>query len=227
MEQQPSRILCLWPGLAGLWLRGRLTSLLLAAGFSLLLNVVLAGSLIWPELTGSMFRMMAWPAVAIVWILSTWHSWKTLGRLAETTSRHAPDQDALFIQAQSEYLNGNWVPCEQLIARQLRQCPRDLESRLLLATMFRRTGRMEAARRQLDTLCKFDGWQQWQLEIARERTALERVIPEDDEETPPEDGSPDAGPGPCDDGTGENSDPETELRNRPDPERGQQLDKAA
>jgi hypothetical protein len=44
------RLLCLWPGLARLWLRGDLRGLLAAVGFAGLLNAALVATLIWPEI---------------------------------------------------------------------------------------------------------------------------------------------------------------------------------
>ncbi len=41
-------ILCGWPGLPGLWYRGYASSLLVAFGFSILLNLAVISSFIWP-----------------------------------------------------------------------------------------------------------------------------------------------------------------------------------
>jgi hypothetical protein len=42
----------------------------------------------------------------------------------------------------------------------------------MLATVMRRTGRLEEAAGQLDTLCRFEGSEKWGLEIQQERQRL-------------------------------------------------------
>lgn len=173
MNQQPSRALCLWPGLAGLWLRGQWSSLILAAAFSLLLNLALATSFVWPELMGSRFSLVVWPILAITWTVSFWITWKTLDRFAESPQKPSATDDTLFIQAQTEYLKEDWALCQQILVRQLHEEPRDLESRLLLATTLRRLGSVDAANHQLVMLQRIDGWQSWQTEINDERALLD------------------------------------------------------
>ncbi len=173
MNQQPSRALCLWPGLAGLWLRGQWGSLGLAVSFSLLLNLALAGSFVWPDLPGPHFSLVAWPLLAVAWLVSLGISWKSLDRMADPRQFAGAGDDTLFIQAQTEYLKGDWELCEQLLVRRLTDHPRDLASRLLLATTLRRAGRRDTARQHLDTIQKIDGWQIWQAEIHRERGLLD------------------------------------------------------
>ena len=53
-------LLCCWPGLPGLWYRGRWSSLALAIAFAVLLNLTIVSSFVW---TG-IFRDEAYPAVA-------------------------------------------------------------------------------------------------------------------------------------------------------------------
>jgi hypothetical protein len=54
----------------------------------------------------------------------------------------------------------------------LRKNLRDLEARLMLATLLRHSGRVDEAKRQLDTLARFEGAGKWELEIQRERDLL-------------------------------------------------------
>ncbi len=177
MNPDRTRALCLWPGLAGIWLRGQWSSLVLAAGFSLLLNLALAGSFIWPELLGPRFSLVVWPILAIGWTLSFGISWKMLDRRGETAGFSGATDDTLFIQAQTEYLKGDWELCHRLLVQQLTDQPRDLESRLLLASTLRRLHRRDAARQQLVMLQRIDGWQTWQPEIHRELARLDQEHP--------------------------------------------------
>ena len=52
---------------------------------------------------------------------------------------------------------------------------RDIEARLLLATLFRRTGRLEEARAALDKLSRSQGAEKWELEIQREQALIDRT----------------------------------------------------
>jgi hypothetical protein len=167
----PVRALQLWPGLPGLWMHGRWSSLVLAAGFALLLNLALAGTFLWPDLWEWQINAAAWPILAIVWAVSFWHSRRASFEPDFSAPAASPDAD-LFIQAQTEYLKGNWDTTRRLLTQRLTAAPRDLESRLLLATMLRRTGSSEPARHQLQSLQRLDGSAFWQREIDHELALL-------------------------------------------------------
>ena len=65
-----------------------------------------------------------------------------------------PEQpDTLFNQAQREYLGGHWKEAEMLLERRIANAPRDMESRLLLATLFRHSRRLEQAGEELNDIC--------------------------------------------------------------------------
>ena len=132
-------LLCGWPGLARLWFRGQWSSLWIAIAFSILLNLALVSSFLWPWSLGETFPLIAWPLIFLVWIASTTATYRNLPALM-TVPGHSQTSidtsDALFIQAQREYLMGHWTEVESLItrcldksarARSLRS-PRHLES---------------------------------------------------------------------------------------------------
>ena len=160
-------------------MRGQWNSLVLAVAFSLMLNLALACSFVWPDLLGQTFPLVAWPVLTITWCLSFWVSWKSIDSFAETHGFTAEQDDTLFIQAQTEYLNGNFSVCFQMLTRHLTDNPRDLESRLLLATTCRRLDRLDEAFHQLATFRKIDGWQQWSNEVQRELHFIENLTDED------------------------------------------------
>jgi len=91
----------------------------------------------------------------------------------KVVSELAPD--TLFIQAQSEYLRGHWEEATGLLVRQIRKNPRDVEARLLLATLFRHTREYEKAKVELANAQKFDEAIEWRIEIDREFELLDLV----------------------------------------------------
>jgi thioredoxin-like negative regulator of GroEL len=81
--------------------------------------------------------------------------------------------DQLFREAQTRYLENDWVAAEQLLLKLLKQDARDVEGRLMLATLWRHQGRREEALRQLDRLGRLEAADKWRDEIAAERRRLQ------------------------------------------------------
>jgi hypothetical protein len=141
--------------------------------------LALISTFVWPQLLGDSFPWVAWPLILVVWIASAVVAFRSLPELLSVGP--APDvidlnsDDTLFIRAQAEYLNGSWAEAERLLARQLEENPRDVQSRLFLATLFRHTRRMNQARNQLVRLKKFDEWIHWDFEIQREQRLIELI----------------------------------------------------
>lgn len=181
--------LSLWPGLARLWMRGEWSALILAVGFSLMLNLALVSTFVWPELIGPGFSAVVWPVLGLVWLVSAWSCWQQQNELFTrqvriddiAASKDETVNDRLFIEAQTEYLKGNWERTQLLLERQLGRFPRDASSRLLLATMYRRTGKLGQSQLQLDELEKIDQSKPWQFEIARERELTKAARSEEDD----------------------------------------------
>ena len=71
-------LLCGWPGLSGLWYRGKLSSLLVAIGFSVLLNLALISTFLWPWSLGETFPVVAWPMILVIWATSAWVAYHRL-----------------------------------------------------------------------------------------------------------------------------------------------------
>lgn len=172
-------ILCGWPGLARLWTKGHWPSLWIAIGFSLLVNLALISTFVWPQLLGDSFPIVAWPLISVVWITSALVAYRSLPELLSIGS--APDvvemssDDTLFIRAQAEYLKGSWTDAERLFVRQLEKNPRDVQSRLFLATLFRHTRRIKQAHEQLAEIQKFDESVHWDFEVQREKQLIELI----------------------------------------------------
>src|SRR5688572_5793578 len=92
----------LWPGLAGLWLRGSWSGLMAACGFALLLNLALLSTVVWIELLHPAVRFGAWVAVSAAWLIAAAISAR---RLLGANGDESAEVD-LFIAAQTEYLRG-------------------------------------------------------------------------------------------------------------------------
>jgi thioredoxin-like negative regulator of GroEL len=81
----------------------------------------------------------------------------------------------LFIRAQLEYLNRHWLEAEELLATLLAGRDQDAEARLMLATLYRHTGRFAEADECLTRLERMDSGDRWCVELARERRLLESL----------------------------------------------------
>jgi hypothetical protein len=162
---------CFWPGLAALWWRGRWIGLLEATLFTAALNFLLVATFVWPEWFGKPWPMLGWMGVGTFWVLACWRSLAELPALLDGK----PDamSEALFSQAQTEYLKGNWYDAERLASQLLARRPRDAEGRLLLVSILRHAGRNQEAARVLTELERLDGARRWMLEIGSERRQLE------------------------------------------------------
>ena len=87
------------------------------------------------------------------------------------TGEPDPQKDP-FTEALDYYLKGDYYQAERMLELLLRRNLRDLDARLMLATLMRHTGRFEEAVRQLDTLARFEGAGKWDLEMRQERERL-------------------------------------------------------
>ncbi len=160
----------LWPGLPQLWHWGYWSGLALALTFGLALNLMVLASLVWVEWLGSLSFRLGWLAVGSVWAAAAIASaWSARGG---AVVRGATSAEALFRDALSEYLLGSWFEAESILGRLLRLHPRDVEGRLLLATLLRHTRRYDQALDQLNRLQRLRDSEPWIREIAAERRKI-------------------------------------------------------
>ena len=169
----PGRILCLWPGLPQLWLQGQVSALVVAVAFSGLLQGMMLTSFIWSEWVPSGVRTAGWLTLLGGWLFALGVSWRRLPYLAG--ERHRDCADALFREAQTEYLRGNWYQAQSLLEQVLRQNAGDVDAGLMLASLYRHVRRVEEARQQLRRLGQFELSEKWKLEIQREFEQLDRL----------------------------------------------------
>ena len=170
----------LWPGLTSLWLQGRWMGLALAAAFAVSLNSALVITFVWPQVLSPDLPAWVCPSAAWVTVLWFWIAGFRSGSrlLAATTSSdpvRAVEADKLLRDAQVEYLKGNWIEVEALLARLLLRQPDDAEAMLLQTTLHRRMGRLEKARKSLARMAESEHADRWQHEIADERRRVHQL----------------------------------------------------
>ncbi len=167
------RAVCLWPGLPAAWLLGVSRSLLIALVYSWSICGLLLATFVWPDwIAVSMLRML-WLAAIATWIGAAFRNCLRLpGMLAtcDTVSAQA------LVDAQQEYLRGNWFEAEASLLEVLHQHPRDAEAMLLLAGILRRTGRFQPALRRLGQLELLETAASWHFEIQREKEWISRAM---------------------------------------------------
>jgi hypothetical protein len=160
----------LWPGLPQLAGRGSWAALAVAIGAAALLCVALLGTFVWTELLTANLRILYWLLLLAVWSGSAGLlAWMDHRRAGGTEPEGSQD---LFRQSLDHYLQGNWLEAQQTLGRLLRGNCRDVEARLLLATLLRHTGRPAEAARQLDVLVRLDEARKWDWEIRHEMDLL-------------------------------------------------------
>lgn len=156
----------LWPGLPHLWYGGLWSGLVLAVGFAALTNALLLATFVWVELLSPRYLQFAWLGTAAVWIgsavLSAWFGQGVM-------PRRATSAEAIFREALREYLKGSWFEAERLLGRLVHIHPRDVEARLMLATLMRHTERFEEALEHLARLELLRDADKWAAEIAAEK----------------------------------------------------------
>lgn len=80
--------------------------------------------------------------------------------------------DELFVESQRHYLAEDWIESERSLVTLLRIDRDDIEARLLLAGIMRRSGRERKAVRVLNRLARREDAAGWLFEIDRERELL-------------------------------------------------------
>jgi tetratricopeptide (TPR) repeat protein len=147
--------------------------LALAVGFAALLNVMLAASLVWTGWMSPTVQVAGWIALAAIWLISAIAA-ATAGRGsaerpgAETAELETSPAEVLFREAIAQYLQGNWFETETALRRILKDSQRDVEARLMLATLLRHTGRLEEAAEQLQQTSRLEVAAHWREEMQNE-----------------------------------------------------------
>jgi hypothetical protein len=166
-----------WPGLLQAWLLGRWRGLSLAVAFGAALNLALITTFVWPEWPrGSLPGLAAttaWVLVLGLWIIGfrgLRSDWRLI--CPPPAAAATPDQIEWFRDAQIYYLKGHWIEAEAVVRRLLSRQPADVEAKLLLASIQRRTQRLTTARQTLAELAQQPVACRWDYEITAELKQL-------------------------------------------------------
>lgn len=165
--------LYLWPGLPQIVWRGSWSGLTMALTVGLLLDFALIGTFGWTELFSPTMRNALWGLFGTVWLVLTVYSVGG-GGFARVVPGSLAD-DTIFREALAYYLKGDWCQAERLLNKALARHCRDVDCRLMLATLYRHTGRLQESAQQLSRLEQQEGAAKWGWEIWRERQLLEKA----------------------------------------------------
>jgi hypothetical protein len=175
------RITCFWPGLSAAWLRGNPRALAHALLACWSLCLLLLATFVWPQWIPVWTVRGLWFLAISLWMVECVRSHWNYHRLIQVGKPLEPD-DA-FMQAQADYLAGNWFEAEAKLLHLLSDFPRDAECQLLLVGILRHTGRHKAGLRRLDHLETWDSAARWHFEIANERAIIQRAIEDEGNQT--------------------------------------------
>jgi hypothetical protein len=164
---------CLWPGLAELWWRGRLSAIPTAIAFGFALNLLLVNRYLYPHWMSSGLVSMAFWVGAVAWVFYVVRRLRELPLLI--APRQVSDQPDRFPEAQRAYLREDWAEAESLLTGVLAIEPRDPPALLLLTGVYRQTERLEAAELLLAEIGRLEVADPWWLEVAAESSKIDRA----------------------------------------------------
>lgn len=160
----------LWPGLPQLWLYGSWSGLALAIGTAAVLDLLLLISFGWSELIGPGMRNAVWASFGMFWVFGA--IWSARQCRRRDRAGKLDLREDLFGEALDHYLKGDYYQAEHVLEGLLQRNLRDVDARLMLATLMRHTDRFDEAAHQLDTLAHFEDATKWELEMREERRLL-------------------------------------------------------
>lgn len=159
-------LLYLWPGLLPLTVRPTWTAFLGGSGLAVAFHLALLATILWPEWLSQTHRTLLWSAVGCCWLAGIAWSYRFVQREKTNRSRRAADDP--YPTALQAYLRGNLSWAESLVRQTLHDNPRDVESALLLAAIWRRRQQWDAAEKLLRNLARLETAAPWLWEIERE-----------------------------------------------------------
>lgn len=163
--------LSLWPGFVGVVRRGLWDQLALALLFGVLAQATLCVNFFWSDCPSGYLRASSGVVFLIAWIFL---GAVASGRLKRYEKSLLFDADgALFLEAQTRYLRGEWFEAECALKSVLKKNPQDAEALLLLATLYRHIKRFFEARQTLAALEKLEAADYWAYEIGLEKKAIQ------------------------------------------------------
>lgn len=166
----PPLILAIWPGLPGLVRHGRWSFLAIALGFGFIVSAVLFVCGYWSEIISPESKWWLYGGTAAVWLIFSFLA----GELSIFFDRRLlfDVRGDRFLELLGRYLAGEWSDAETAARSILKKNGKDPETLLLLATLYRHTGRSAEATETLAQLKRLETAARWSYEIAQEEDAL-------------------------------------------------------
>ncbi len=159
----------------------------MALAFSVLLNVLVLATLVWPAWLETRLKFACGATAFALWLAALWETRGELRRLAaereaaenaaetETIPIPLPPNDNLLGEAQTSYLRGDWLAAERRLREAIRRDRDDFEARFWLVSVLRNAGRCRQAERLLRRVERLDAAAAWRHEIADERQRLDQL----------------------------------------------------
>ncbi len=165
-----SRIAVFWPGLPQLWYRSQWSALAYAMFFAAALNLALLSTFYWYQWYPLWLNRLLWFSV---FTASIWSAMKSLPTWNSLVNPPVPaNLDSRFMDAQRQYLQGNYIEAEGVLIKLLDRNPEDAEAMLLLGTICRRTKRSKQGLLWLQRTEMIERGSKWRHEISSERRML-------------------------------------------------------
>lgn len=164
-----------WPGLAKLWYRGDVVSVLFVSLYGIALNVALLATFYWEAWLTPWTLRGLWVGLAASSIFSLIHvSMRWAGILGLEKSSH--DHEGWFREAQESYLRGDYFEAEAVLQRIFSSGQADVEAALLMVSILRRTRRWVQALYCIDRLLLLEKASVWSLELHQERRKIQLAM---------------------------------------------------
>lgn len=144
--------------------------MVLALLFMVVLQAAWIGTFVWPAYLTTWETHLLWWALAVCVVGSVLYQTLYVAWLGETNP--AKCSETILQQAQALYLQGNYFEAEELLVPYVSVGQWDVEAGLWLASIYRRTGRLEAASVVLQTLESLERGEIWSMEIRQEHRKI-------------------------------------------------------
>jgi hypothetical protein len=162
-----------WPGLSAAWRSGSFRGLAVALLFVVGLQTAWIGTFVWPSLLSAWEAQLLWWTLAASVLGSIVYQAYYLAKFGDSDLTRCSDR--VLTEAQSLYLQGSYFEAEELLSPHVSHMEWDVEAALWMASIYRRTGRFEAAILVLQTLESLERAQWWAAEIAQEQRKIKEI----------------------------------------------------
>jgi hypothetical protein len=180
-----SKTIAFWPGLPELWYRGELRSLSISIIFAVSFNMAILGTFVWPLWFDSWMIRLLWCALIFASCFSFFYSRKSWAKINGTSVKDS-NSNQRFVDAQRQYLHGNYFEAEAIIQKILADGHQDIEAVLLLVSILRRTRRCQQALQWIERIKLCEKASFWMRELQAEKQQVEALLtsPETGEQLP-------------------------------------------